>query len=109
MEIDCESFQVKQVLNIADFTVNSILCMDVDSQGKIWLVEPAGLHCYDPESSENSMVLSSEGIGCFLNISVDHQDRIWIPTSSGYILLYERADKAPTLFSSENGVPDCHF
>ena len=109
MEIDCESFQVKQVLNIADFTVNSILCIDVDSQGKIWLVEPAGLHCYDPESSENSMVLSSEGIGCFLNISVDHQDRIWIPTSSGYILLYERADKAPTLFSSENGVPDCHF
>lgn len=88
---------------------NHILCIFIDSRGKMWTgSEGGGLSYYDKQKDAFICVQQTYNLpgDIVYNMTEDRQGRLWLATNAGLVLL---KDKTPCCFTIANGLMDNYF
>ena len=105
LEIDYNTTQAHCIYHNREKVIHNITSLASNSQGELYFTEPEGLHLYDPRSNRDELIINTWGNGRFMNVAIDHRDRIWFNTTDEYIHLYDPSNKELLLYSVEDGVP----
>ena len=105
LEIDYHTTQAHCIYHNHEKVIHKITSLAANSQGELFFTEPEGLHLYDPRTNRDELVIRTWGNGRFMNVAIDHRDRIWFNTTDEYIHLYDPSNKELLLYSVEDGVP----
>lgn len=108
-EIDLRSLRSRMVFNGQDSDIQAITSMAADSKGILYFIEPEGIHKYSPMSGHEELILKAEGLGRFLNIAIDMNDRLWFNTTTGYVQSFNPSNKELSVFTPEDGIPQSNF
>lgn len=106
LEINFNATDTRCIYHNKERVIHNITSLASNSRGELFFTEPEGLHCYNPHSNADELLINTWGNGRFMNVAVDSKDRVWFNTTDEYLHMYDPEKKELLMYSVEDGVPD---